>query len=55
MAYWLLFIIYEWLILNMLSGRSLLSFQHFLKRVDDVTEEAVTFQFLKRVGITGEA
>jgi hypothetical protein len=37
--------------------RSLISFQQFLKRVDDVTEEAVLFQlFLKRVGdITEEA
>jgi hypothetical protein len=31
--------------------RSLISFQQFLKRVDDVTEKAVLFQlFLKWVG-----
>jgi hypothetical protein len=41
----------------MLLLRSLISFQQFSKRVDDVTEEAVLFQlFLKRVGdITDEA
>jgi len=41
----------------MLLLRSLISFQEFLKRVNNVTEEAVLFQlFLKRVGdITDEA
>jgi len=33
---------------------SLISFQQFLKWVEDVTDEAVSFQFLKRAGDIAE-